>query len=148
MTAQIKAIVAGLIILVVLIIAGLIYWRGSSNATTKADLRAARTTIKVEREALKVTTKTNTRVDAESVQTAQTAEAANREIDQIRARAAARPAHHTAPSAPAAARAGDGPTPGPVLDPDAARVVQLAGEARAAALASSARLQSAGAGTR
>ena len=140
MFTQLKAIIAGAILLVVLIIAGLIYWRGSSNATTKNDLRVARETIKVEREALKITTEIDMRVNAEGIQTANTAQEATREIEAIR-----KAARLDAPAAPiGAASSGT-----PVGDPDAtARVLQLAREARAAALASSAKLQPAGAGAR
>jgi hypothetical protein len=131
---NIKAIIAGAILLVVLIIAGLIYWRGSSNATTKNDLRVARETIKVERETLKVTSQIDLRVNAEGIQTANTAQEATREIEAIRS---SRPPADPVDSAH------------PVqLDADAARVLQLAREARAAAVASSARLQPADASAR
>lgn len=146
MFTQLKAIIAGAILLVVLIIAGLIYWRGSSNATTKNDLRVARETIKVEREGLKITTEIDMRVNAEGIQTANTAQEATREIEAIRKRAG---------------DSGTGATPGVVdldvsavrpgsgdLSGDAARVLQLAREARAAAVASSAQLQPASAGSR
>lgn len=138
MLTQIKAIVAGAILLVVLIIAGLIYWRGSSNATTKNDLRVARETIKVERQALKITTEIDMRVNAEGIQTANTAREATREIEAIR-QAARVPQSTTDAADPV--RTGQ-------LDADAARVLQLAREARAAALASSAKLQPASAGAR
>lgn len=134
MFSQLKAIIAGAILLVVLIIAGLIYWRGSSNATTKNDLRVARQTIKVEREALKVTSQIDLRVNAEGIQTANTAQEATREIETIRS--SRPPADPVDPARPVQ------------LDADAARVLQLAREARAAAVASSARLQPADAGAR
>lgn len=134
MFTQLKAIIAGAILLVVLIIAGLIYWRGSSNATTKNDLRVARETIKVERETLKVTSQIDLRVNAEGIQTANTAQEATREIEVIRS--SRPPADASDPARPAQ------------LDADAARVLQLAREARAAAVASSARLQPAGPGAR
>lgn len=139
MLTQLKAIIAGAILLVVLIIAGLIYWRGSSNATTKNDLRVARETIKVEREALKVTSHIDLRVNAEGIQTANTAQEATREIEAIRTVRREAPVGGTAPA---------GPVPVRELDADAARVLQLAREARAAAVASSARLQPADAGAR
>lgn len=139
MFSQLKAIITGAILLVVLIIAGLIYWRGSSNATTKNDLRVARETIKVERETLKVTSQIDLRVNAEGIQTANTAQEATREIEAIRTVRREAPAGGTAPV---------GPVPAVQLDADAARVLQLAREARAAAVASSARLQPADASTR
>ncbi len=135
---NIKAIIAGAILLVVLIIAGLIYWRGSSNATTKNDLRIARETIKVEREALKVTSQIDLRVNAEGIQTANTAQEATREIEAIRQSVILVPER-------AADRATDS---GSGCDDRCARVLQLAREARAAAVASSARLQPAGASAR
>jgi hypothetical protein len=138
MLTNIKAIIAGAILLVVLIIAGLIYWRGSSNATTKNDLRVARETIKVERETLKVTSQIDLRVNAEGIQTANTAQEATREIEAIRS--TNRP--------PAGRDVAGGESRGDHLDADASRILQLAREARAAAVSSSARLQPAGTGTR
>ncbi len=143
MFTQLKAIIAGAILLVVLIIAGLIYWRGSSNATTKNDLRVARETIKVEREALKVTSQIDLRVNAEGIQTANTAQEATREIEAIRRSVPVRPA------TPDGSGSADCGCAGVYSDSrDAARVLQLAREARAAAVASSARLQPAGTGAR
>lgn len=129
---QIKLTIYALTALAIVIIAGLIYWRGSSNATTKNDLRVAREVIQTERETLKVTNTIDMRVDAEYTQTVQTAQEATREIERIR----------TDPARAAT------PVVDPAVDPAAARVVQLAREARAAALASSARLQPARAGAR
>lgn len=143
---NIKAIIAGAILLVVLIIAGLIYWRGSSNATTKNDLRVARETLKVEREALKVTSQIDLRVNAEGIQTATTAQEATREIEAIRQRAGNSGTGATSRVVDLDVQAGRSDSG--VLSGDAARVLQLAREARAAALASSARLQPADAGTR
>lgn len=143
MFTQLKAIIAGVILLVVLIIAGLIYWRGSSNANTKNDLRVAREVIKTERETLKITSQIDMRVNAEGIQTANTAQEANREIEAIRQRQpVSGPAglQQCSPSDLTAVR-GD-------LAGDASRVLQLAREARAAAVASSAKLQPARAGTR
>jgi hypothetical protein len=148
MFTQLKAIIASAILLVVLIIAGLIYWRGSSNATTKNDLRVARETIKVEREALKITTEIDMRVNAEGIQTASTAQEATREIEAIRKVASVvgvdprTAVHDSRGSALDFATSGDG------CDHSCARVLQLAREARAAALASSAKLQPASAGAR
>jgi uncharacterized protein YxeA len=129
---QIKLIIYGLIALAIVIIAGLIYWRGSSNATTRSDLHVARETIQTERETLKVTNTIDMRVNAEYTQTVHTAQGATREIERIRTDPARAPA----------------PVVDPAVDPAAARVVQLAREARAAALASSARLQPTRAGAR
>lgn len=146
---QLKAILAGVTILVVLIIVGLIYWRGSSNATTKADLRVAREVIKTERETKKVEVITDQRVNAEGIQTATTAQEATREIEAIRKAASVvgvgkRTALYDVRSSPSPA------TPGLGADCDSAcaRVMQLAREARAAAVASSAKLQPARTGTR
>lgn len=141
MLTQLRAIIAGLTILVVLTIAGLIYWRGSSNATTKADLRVARETIKVEREALKITHTIDMRVNAEGIHTAKTAQEAASEIDAIRA---TRPVAH----APVPTISDSDAPSTDQCDDSCTRVLQLAREARAAALASGARLQSAGTGTR
>ena len=138
MFTQLKAVIAGALLLVVLIIAGLIYWRGSSNATTKNNLRVARETIKIEREALKVTSQIDLRVNAEGIQTANTAQEATREIEVIRS---SRP-----PAVEPVEVSGGGLDAG--CDSACARVLQLAREARAAAVASSARLQPAGAGAR
>lgn len=134
---QLKTVILFCIILLGAAALSLIYWRGSHNATTKADLRVARETIKVEREALKITHTIDMRVNAEGIQTAKTAQEAASEIESIRAarvpdRApSAEPVHVI-----------------PVCDDDCSRVLQLAREARAAALASGARLQSEGTGAR
>ena len=142
MFTQLKAIIAGLTVLAAIAVAGLIYWRGSHNATTKADLRVARETIKVEREALKITHTIDMRVNAEGIQTAKTAQEAASEIESIRQRAAL---GATTPQPPTVSS-----HPGGAVrcDDSCARVLQLAREARAAALASGARLQSEGTGTR
>jgi len=140
---NIKAIIAGAILLVVLIIAGLIYWRGSSNASTKNDLRVARETIKVERQALKITNQIDMRVNAEGIQTATKAQEATREIERIR-QTAVRPAPELAGHD--VGQSGVAGTAG--CDSACARVMQLAREARAAAIESSAKLQPARAGAR
>lgn len=139
MLTQLKALLALAVLLAVIGIAGAIYWRGSSNATTKNDLRIARETIKVEREALKITHTIDMRVNAEGIQTAQTAKGAASEIEAIRLHARKRVT---------AGRADNSCADDRLRDTDAARVLQLAREARAAAVASSARLQSTGTGTR
>lgn len=136
---QLKAIIAGTIILLVLIIAALIYWRGSSNANTKNDLRVAREVIKTERETLKVTSQIDMRVNAEGIQTANTAQEATREIEAIRTVRRETPVGRAEPVAA---------VPVHELPADAARVLQLAREARAAAVASSAKLQPARASAR
>lgn len=148
MFTQLKAIIAGAILLVVLIIAGLIYWRGSSSATTNNDLRVARETIKVEREALKVTSQIDLRVNAEGIQTAKTAQEATREIEAIRKAAAMVPVDGRTALHDPAGSASSGADRTDPCDSACARVLQLAREARAAAVASSARLQPADAGAR
>lgn len=145
MFTQLKAIITGVIVLTAIAVAGLFYWRGSHNATTKADLRVARETIKVEREALKITHTIDMRVNAEGIQTAKTAQEAASEIESIRQSAAAiRPATQLAGGSDGGDRLGsaDG------CDSACTRVLQLARKARAAALASGAKLQSEGTGAR
>lgn len=137
MFTQLKAIIAGAILLVVMIIGGLIYWRGSSNANTKNDLRVAREVVKTERETLKVTSQIDMRVNAEGIQTANTAQEATREIQQIRDAAAVAAQPTAVP-----------PSDRTACDDRCARVLQLAREARAAAVTSSAKLQPARASTR
>lgn len=132
---QLKAAIAGVILLVALIIVSLIYWRASSNATTKNDLRMARETIKVEREALKITHAIDMRVNAEGIQTANKAQEAASEIESVRQ---------------SVQKAQTTPVVGALstCDDSCTRVLQLAREARAAAVASAARLQSEGTGAR
>lgn len=139
---QLKTIVLFCIILLGAAALSLFYWRGSHNATTKADLRVAREAIKVEREALKITHTIDMRVNAEGIQTAKTAQEAASEIESIRQRAALGTTTPQPPTVPSHL--------GGVVrcDADCTRVLQLAREARAAALASGAKLQSAGAGAR
>lgn len=135
---QLKTVILFCIILLGAAALSLFYWRGSSNATTKADLRVARETIKVEREALKITHTIDMRVNAEGIQTAKTAQEAASEINDLRK--AANKVRESASSSD---------TPGAVrCDDSCTRVLQLAREARAAALASGTRLQSEGAGAR
>lgn len=145
MFTQARAIITGLIVLILLILAAMIYWRGSSNAKQGAALDTARDVITEQRETAKVERKTDAIVNFETQQTETRAQEATREIEQIR-RAGARPA---APAAPTHT-AGDGDPPraaGP-CDVGCARILQLADEARAAAVASSASLQPARAGAR
>lgn len=144
MFSQLKAIIAGVTLLAAIAVAGMIYWRGSHNAATKADLRVARETIKAEREALKITHTIDMRVNAEGIQTAKTAQEAASEIEALRTTAAVR----TSPQL-AGGDAGRGRlVESAGCDDSCARVLQLAREARAAALASGARLQSEGTGAR
>lgn len=145
-----KATITGAIILVVLIIAGLIYWRGSSNATTKADLRQARETIKVERETKKVEAQTDTRVNAEGIQTATKAQEAVREIERIRETTRQVGTAPLVVGGSSGDRRGDsaGSMGDVECDAACARIMQLAREAREAAIESSAKLQSARASTR
>ena len=145
---QLKAAIFGGIVLVVLIIAGLIYWRGSSNATTKNDLRVAREVIKTERETIKITSQIDMRVNAEGIQTANTAQEATREIEAIRKTAAVVPVDGRAALHDSFGAANSGADRADPCNSDCARVLQLAREARAAAVASSAKLQPARASAR
>ena len=145
MFTQARAIITGLIVLIVLVLAAMIYWRGSSNAKQGAALDTARGVIIEQREAAKVERKTDAIVNLETQQTETRAQEATREIEQIR-RAGAR---SSAPAAPThAAGDGDPPRAADTGDAGCARILQLADEARAAAGASSAGLQSARTGTR
>ncbi|AVO24362.1 hypothetical protein [Xanthomonas phage XPV3] len=167
MITQLRAIIAGVTLLVVLVFAGLLYWRGSSNATTKADLRTAREAIKVERATQQIAKDTQQQVNLAAAKTSQSAQAAANEIDQIRSNAnrqsrASTPVGTTVAGgkAPVAAIPRHLDPSAPVRTPvssdadrsvrggDDARVLQLAREAREAARASSARLQSEGASAR
>lgn len=145
---QLKAVIAGATILVVLLIAGLIYWRGSSNANTKNDLRVAREVIKTERETKKVEVITDQRVNAEGIQTATTAQEATREIEAIRKAASVVGVGKRTTLYDVRSPSPDTPGPGADCDSACARVMQLAREARAAAVASSAKLQPARTGAR
>lgn len=150
MFTQLKAIIVGVIVLVLLIAGTLIYWRGSSNATTKNDLRAARETIKVERETKKVEEKTDTRVNAEGIETTTKAQEAVREIERIRETTRQVGATPLVVGGSSGDRRGysDGSMGDVECDAACARVMQLAREAREAAIESSAKLQPARAGTR
>lgn len=126
-------------------IGGCVYWKLQTGATAKEDLKDARGVIKVERETKKVEAKTDRRVNAESIQTATKAQEAVREIQAIR--------KTTAAIRPAAELVGSNIEHNGVdvtdhCDSDCARVMQLAREARAAAVESSAKLQPARASTR
>lgn len=145
---QLKAIIAGALLLVALTLAGLIYWRASSNATTKNDLRVARETIKVEREALKITHAIDMRVNAEGVQTANKAQEAASEIESIRSTRNSGMGAEVRDAGAGARTDADDSTGAVRCDDRCTRVLQLAREARAAAVASAARLQSEGTGAR
>lgn len=139
-----KLIIYGVVIVLTAGVLTTCYMKGRSDVTQKSDLREARKVIVREREVRQVETNTNTRVDVESIDTTRKAEAADNEIERIR----------TSPTRTVSKAAR------PVeVDPvdqanrdrdaaDAARVMQLAREARAAAVESAAKLQSARAGTR
>lgn len=145
MFTQVRAIIVSAIVLMLLLLAGLIYWRGSSNANTKKDLRIARETIKLERQELKITNTIGARVNTETLETQTKAQGAVREIEQIRRDQTAQSETSTVPTrAPVTsntARAAG-------CDAACTRVMQLAREARAAAVASATRLQPADTGTR
>lgn len=136
-TVSPKLILWGAVALAVAGGIGYVYLKGRGDATQKRDLQVARQTIKVERETLKITSDINMRVNLEGIQTATTAQEATREIEELRT--ARIPDRAVAP---------DSVSGSSVCDDDCARVLQLAREARAAAVASSARLQSARTGAR
>lgn len=152
MFTQARAIVTGLIVLVLLILAAMIYWRGSSNAKQGAALDTARTVITEQRETAKVERKTDATVNRETQQTETRAQEANREIESIRQSLRAAPRQGTrddaAPARPPLADVGPVARPADPCDAGCARILQLADEARAAAVASSASLQPTRAGAR
>lgn len=135
-----KLLVYGAVALALAIAVGTIYGCGRKAQSDATALKVARQTIKVERQALKITNQIDMRVNAEGIQTATKAQEATREIEAIRA------AVRAAPAPAVDVRATDGSVP--AIDRDAARVMQLAREARAAAVESSAKLQPARAGAR
>jgi len=132
-----KLLVYGAAALALALAVATIYGCGRKAQSDATELKVARQTIKVERQALKITNQIDMRVNAEGIQTATKAQEATREIAAIRDRSVSA-----------------GPVvlphqPGRVADgADAARVMQLAREARAAAVESSAKLQPASAGAR
>lgn len=142
---QLKLITYGVILAALAGTLTTCYLKGRSDATQKTDLAAARAAIKESRERQKIEYATNTRVDAESTATQTAAKAADDEIERIRTTPRVSPrAAQQLPSVPGVVdTSGSGSD-----DRDAARVMQLAREARAAALESSARLQSTRAGAR
>jgi len=141
-----KLLVYGAVALALAVAVGTIYGCGRKAQSDATELKVARQTIKVERQALKITNQIDMRVNAEGIQTATKAQEATREIEAIRQRAGVSGTGATPIVVHVA-----GPTDG-VRDGlgagDAARVMQLAREARAAAVESSAKLQPASAGAR
>ena len=137
-----KLLLYAALALVLAIAVGTIYGCGRKAQSDATALKVARQTIKVERQALKITNQIDMRVNAEGIQTATKAQEATREIERIRQ--AARP---VAPATAGGSQGGGDSAPA-VLSDDAARVMQLAREARAAAVESSAKLQPARAGAR
>lgn len=133
----------GLVLLAVTIVAGTLYGCGRKDKADATNLNVAREVIKTEREALKITHQIDMRVNAEGIQTATKAQEADREIAHIR-QTTVRPTSQLA--------GGDTGRSGLAVadscDADCSRVLQLAREARAAALESSAKLQPARAGAR
>lgn len=138
-----KLLLYGALALAVSLAVGTIYGCGRKAQSDATALKVARQTIKVERQALKITNQIDMRVNAEGTQTATKAQEATREIEQIR-QATVRP--------PTELVGGDPGQPGLAgaagCDAACARVMQLAREARAAAVESSAKLQPARAGAR
>lgn len=133
-----KLLVYGAVALALAIAVGTIYGCGRKAQSDATALKVARQTIKVERQALKITNQIDMRVNAEGIQTATKAQEATREIERIR-QSVAVPAKTAVPGDPSGAAS---------CDPACARVMQLAREARAAAVESSAKLQPARAGAR
>ena len=137
-----KLLVYGAVALALAVAVGTIYGCGRKAQSDATALKVARQTIKAERQALKITNQIDMRVNAEGIQTATKAQEATREIERIRAVS-------SRPESTYAAGSEDGRCAGADSDPrDAARVMQLAWEARAAAVESSAKLQPARAGAR
>lgn len=138
-----KLLVYGAVALALATAVGTIYGCGRKAQSDATALKVARQTIKIERQALKITNQIDMRVNAEGIQTATKAQEATREIERIR-QAAVRPATELAGS-----DAGQsGVASADSCDAACARVMQLAREARAAAVESSAKLQPARAGAR
>lgn len=146
MFTQARAVITGLIVLVLLILATMVYWRGSSNAKQRAALDTARATIVEQRETAKVERKTDAIVNLETQQTETRAQEATREIEQIRNTVAKAPTAAVVRDATSAG--GHPPRAADPCDAGCARILQLADEARAAAVASSASLQPTRTGTR
>ncbi len=133
-----KLLVYGAAALALALAVGTIYGCGRKAQSDATALKVARQTIKVERQALKITNQIDMRVNAEGIQTATKAQEATREIERIR-QSVAVPAQPAVPGDPSGATG---------CDAACARVMQLAREARAAAVESSAKLQPARAGAR
>lgn len=138
-----KLVLYGAVALALAVAVGTIYGCGRKAQSDATALKVARQTIKVERQALKITNQIDMRVNAEGIQTATKAQEATREIEQIR-QATVRPPTELVgggPGQPGVAGAAG-------CDVACDRVMQLAREARAAAVESSAKLQPARAGAR
>lgn len=134
-----KLIVYGAGLLVVAIVIGSIYGCGRKAKTDDDSLKVAREVIKTERETLKITHRIDMRTNAEGIQTETQARSADNEIEKIR---------YMARPYIGGGVVSDEDRGGYIAPDSAARVMQLAREARAAALASAARLQPTDAGTR
>lgn len=138
-TLQIRLVVTLGLMLLVLCVLIVVYERGQRTERNATALTTARQVIKAERAQQAVAQATEARVDRETIQTETTLREATREIDTIRN---ARPVAAPIPSAGGPAV----PVPDRTCDDACSRVVQLAREARAAALDAGARLQAARAG--
>lgn len=124
----------GLVLLAVAVVAGTLYGCGRKDKADDSSLKVAREVIKTEREALKITHRIDMRVNAEGIQTATKAQEADREIERIRTNRVLPSTADNAMPEPAGENRAD-------CDAACTRVLQLAREARAAALESSAKLQ-------
>lgn len=151
---NIKLLVAGGISAALLSVGLWLYFKGGTDATRTADLQTARQVIQTERAERQIEATTTERVDTERVDTERQAEAADDEIEQIRnrtPRVSGQDRGSTATRQPAANAAPRPASPEPIVgsdsgrvavaDRDAARVMQRAREARAAAVESAAKLR-------
>lgn len=146
-----KLLLYGAVALALAVAAGTIYGCGRKAQSDATALKVARQTIKVERQALKITNQIDMRVNAEGIQTATKAQEATREIEQIRQKAQTAGASLGYVGVPRTDRdvvLADSAGSDGSCDSACARVMQLAREARAAAVESSAKLQPARAGAR
>ena len=136
---QIKAVFVLGCLLLILCLGLTLRTCGKHAATAATDLKTARAVIKTERANAAVARATEARVDRETLQIEAATRTATHEIDAIRAkpRATKSPTNEPWPSSI---------DPADKCDADCARIVQLAAQARAAALDAGARLQAARAG--
>lgn len=137
---QIKAVFVLGCLLLILCLGLTLRTCGKHAATAATDLKTARAVIKTERANAAVAQDTEARVDRETLQVESATRTATHEIDAIRAKPRA-----TKPPT------NDEPWPSSIdpadkCDADCARIVQLAAQARAAALDAGTRLQAARAG--